>query len=132
LGGFKLQGKTAQAAQRILDDALLLQKAGCFCLVLESVPANLAAYITDRLDIPTIGIGAGAGCNGQVLVLHDLLGLFDRFTPRFARQYTNLSTHIVQAVQSYCADVRDKTFPGSEHSAQMADQEWEQFLREVE
>lgn len=132
LGGFKLQGKTAQAAQRVLEDALLLQDAGCFSLVLEAVPANLAAYITDRLDIPTIGIGAGAGCDGQVLVFHDLLGLFDRFTPRFARRYTNLSAHIAQAVQAYCADVRSRAFPGSEHSTQMAAQEWEQFLRRPE
>jgi 3-methyl-2-oxobutanoate hydroxymethyltransferase len=90
-GGFRAQGKTASAAKRILEDALLLQDAGCFSLVLESVPGRLAELISEKLDIPTIGIGAGRGCDGQVLVTHDLLGLFDRFTPKFVRKYADFS-----------------------------------------
>ncbi len=90
LGGFRPQGRDASAAQHLFEDARLLQEAGCFSLVLESVPARLARYISERLEIPTIGIGAGGGCDGQVLVTHDLLGLFERFTPKFVKKYANL------------------------------------------
>ncbi|MFA5874691.1 MAG: 3-methyl-2-oxobutanoate hydroxymethyltransferase, partial [Anaerolineales bacterium] len=101
LGGFRPQGRTAVTAERLLEDALLLEEAGCFSLVLESVPARLADMVSKRLTIPTIGIGAGAGCDGQVLVTHDLLGLFDRFTPKFVRKYADLHTEMQSAFTAY-------------------------------
>lgn len=128
-GGFKPQGRDAQAARRLLEDAILLQDAGCFSLVLESVPARLAVYISKQLQIPTIGIGAGAGCDGQVLVTHDLLGLFDRFTPRFVKKYANLHRVLSEAFSAYKADVEAGSFPGAEHSIDMPDEEWEAFLK---
>ncbi|RME90062.1 MAG: 3-methyl-2-oxobutanoate hydroxymethyltransferase [Anaerolineae bacterium] len=128
LGGFRTQGKTAQAAYRLLEDALLLEEAGCFSIVLESVPAQLAEFVSRRLHIPTIGIGAGVGCDGQVLVTHDLLGLFDRFTPRFVKRYANLHAEMQRAFRDYIADVKAKAFPGEEHSVAMDDEEWEAFL----
>ncbi len=131
LGGFLRQGRTAQAAQRLLEDALALQEAGCFSLVLESVPTQLAEYITARLEIPTIGIGAGAACDGQVLVFHDLLGMFDRFVPSFVRQYANLHDQIQDALQRYVADVQSRTFPGDEHAFDISLEEWQDFLSRV-
>lgn len=128
LGGFKAQGKTAAAATRLFEDALILQDAGCFSLVLESVPAQLAEHITKNLDIPTIGIGAGPDCDGQVLVTHDLLGLFDRFTPRFVRKYANLYAEMERAFQAYISEVEDGKFPAPEHTFRMTDGEWEAFL----
>jgi 3-methyl-2-oxobutanoate hydroxymethyltransferase len=127
LGGFRVQGKTAEAARTLLDDALALQDAGCFSIVLESIPDRLAAHITERLSIPTIGIGAGAGTNGQVLVLHDLVGLYDR-PPRFAKRYADLSSAIVEAVKAYRAEVESRAFPGREHSFAMDDGEWQAYL----
>ncbi len=100
MGGFRAQGKTTLAARRLLEEALMLQEAGCFSLVLEAVPGRLAEYVSQHLDIPTIGIGAGVGCDGQVLVTHDLLGLFDRFTPKFVRQYANLHAEIASALEA--------------------------------
>ncbi len=123
LGGFKVQGKTARAAAALLDDALSLQEAGCFSLVLEAIPAPLARRVTERLSIPTIGIGAGPDCDGQVLVYHDLLGLYERFTPRFVKQYAKLAPVIKEAVGAYVADVRAGTFPGPEHSFGMPEEE---------
>jgi 3-methyl-2-oxobutanoate hydroxymethyltransferase len=131
LGGFRSQGRTAAAARRLLEDALMLQDAGCFSLVIESVPARLAALISQRLEIPTIGIGAGAGCDGQVLVTHDLLGLFDRFTPKFVKKYTNLHAEIAQALTGYRIDVEKGAFPASEHTVEMPDGEWEAFVDEL-
>jgi 3-methyl-2-oxobutanoate hydroxymethyltransferase len=131
LGGFKPQGRTAQAALRLAEDARLLQEAGCFSLVLESVPEKLAAWISQHLTIPTIGIGAGAGCDGQVLVLHDMLGLFDRFTPRFVKRYAALHTVLQDALHAYQADVRDHRFPAEEHTYEISDQVWEAFLQSV-
>jgi 3-methyl-2-oxobutanoate hydroxymethyltransferase len=128
LGGFRTQGKTAAAAQRLVADALSLQEAGCFSLVLESVPAQLAGWISKHLQIPVIGIGAGADCDGQVLVTHDVLGLFDRFTPRFARQYTNLFAQMSEAFQAYIDDVKDRSFPAEDHKTEMADSEWEGLM----
>lgn len=128
-GGFKPQGRDALAARRLVEDAVLLQDAGCFSLVLESVPARLAAFISKQLEIPTIGIGAGAGCNGQVLVTHDLLGLFERFTPRFVKKYANLHGTLSEAFTAYKADVEMGNFPGPEHSIDMPDEEWEAFLK---
>jgi 3-methyl-2-oxobutanoate hydroxymethyltransferase len=129
LGGFRAQGKTAAAAQRLLDDALLLEVAGCFSMVLESVPAQLATYISKQLSIPTIGIGAGAGCNGQVLVTHDLLGLFERFTPKFVKKYANLHAEMQKAFSEYIADVQNAQFPAAEHTVVMDEIEWLEFLR---
>lgn len=128
LGGFHAQGKTAEAARRLVEDALALEEAGVFALVLESVPDRLAALITERLSIPTIGIGAGPHCDGQVLVLHDLLGLFDRFTPRFVKQYAQLHAVIHEALLAYREDVVQRRFPGPEHSVSIKDEEWERLL----
>lgn len=130
LGGFRPRGREAAAAQRLVEDALLLQDAGCFAIVLESLPARLAKLISERLEIPTIGIGAGAGCDGQVLVTHDLLGLFDRFTPRFVKKYADLHGVMTQAFAAYKADVESRAFPAVEHSVEMPEQEW-QVLMEV-
>jgi 3-methyl-2-oxobutanoate hydroxymethyltransferase len=131
LGGFRAQGKTALAAKRLLEDAHILEEAGCFSLVLESVPARLAALISQRISIPTIGIGAGAGCDGQVLVTHDLLGLFERFTPKFVRQYADLHKEMEHAFGEYIADVQTRAFPAIEHTVEMADEEWEALLKEL-
>ena len=128
LGGFRIQGRTAQAAHRLLEDALLLQDAGCFSLVLEAIPARLAALVSQRLEIPTIGIGAGGGCDGQVLVIHDLLGFFDRFTPKFAKRYAELHAEMARALAAYRDDVEQKLFPGPELSLDLPDDEWDAFL----
>jgi 3-methyl-2-oxobutanoate hydroxymethyltransferase len=132
LGGFRTQARSAPAARRLLEDALLLQGAGCFSLVLEAVPAQLAGFVSSRLEIPTIGIGAGPGCDGQVLVLHDLLGLFERFTPRFVKQYADLHTEIAAALAAFRAEVEDRSFPAPEHTVEMQASEWETFLTEME
>jgi 3-methyl-2-oxobutanoate hydroxymethyltransferase len=132
LGGFRPQGRTAVAAQRLLEDALMLEEAGCFSLVLESVPARLAKLVSKRLGIPTIGIGAGPNCDGQVLVTHDLLGLFDRFTPRFVRKYTDLHDEMQKAFAAYIADVQARAFPAVEHTVEMADEEWAELQRLIE
>jgi 3-methyl-2-oxobutanoate hydroxymethyltransferase len=131
LGGFRPQGKTASAAKRLLEDALLLEEAGCFSLVLESVPARLAEHISKKLSIPTIGIGAGVGCDGQVLVTHDLLGLFDRFTPKFVKKYANFHGEMQRAFAQYLEDVQSQQFPAVEHSVEMPDDEWQEFLKVV-
>ena len=131
LGGFRAQGKTASAAKRLLEDAQILEEAGAFSIVLESVPARLADYISKHITIPTIGIGAGAGCDGQVLVTHDLLGLFDRFTPKFVRQYANLHETMNKAITEYIDDVETKRFPAVEHTIEMREEEWEAFQKEL-
>jgi 3-methyl-2-oxobutanoate hydroxymethyltransferase len=131
LGGFRPQARTAEAARRLLEDALALEEAGCFSIVLESIPARLAALVSRRLSIPTIGIGAGAGCDGQVLVTHDLLGMFDRFTPRFVRQYADLHGEMVKAFRAYKSDVESRRFPADEHTVDMADEEWDELLRSL-
>ena len=128
LGGFKAQGTNAEAARKLLKDAKLLDQVGCFGIVLESVPDRVAAYISDQISIPTIGIGAGAGCDGQVLVTHDLLGLFDKFTPKFVKQYTLLHKEITSALQAYKAEVETGIFPEEEHSFSISEEEWKLFL----
>lgn len=128
LGGFKAQGTTAEAARRLLRDARLLDQAGCFGIVLESVPDRVAEYISKQISIPTIGIGAGAGCDGQVLVTHDLLGLFDKFTPKFVKQYALLHKEIDSALRSYKDEVESGDFPGKEHSFSISEEEWKTFL----
>jgi len=131
LGGFRAQGKTAAAAKRLVEDALILEQAGCFSIVLESVPARLAELISKKISIPTIGIGAGAGCDGQVLVTHDLLGLFDRFTPKFVKKYSNFHAEMQKAFADYIEDVETGRFPAPEHTVEMADEEWEGLLKEI-
>lgn len=131
LGGFRAQGKTAVAARKLIEDAHALQDAGCFSLVLETIPARLARVLSERLEIPTIGIGAGVGCDGQVLVTHDLLGLFDRFTPRFVKKYVELHNQMEEAFKAYRTDVETRAFPAEEHEVEMPDEEWEELMKEL-
>jgi 3-methyl-2-oxobutanoate hydroxymethyltransferase len=131
LGGFRPQGRTAAAAKRLVEDAMLLEEAGCFGVVLESVPARLAELVSRRLSIPTIGIGAGVGCDGQVLVTHDLLGLFDRFTPRFVKKYADFHGEMQRAFGEYLVDVQNRSFPSEEHSVEMEEEEWQQLMGEL-
>jgi 3-methyl-2-oxobutanoate hydroxymethyltransferase len=128
LGGFRVQGRTAASAKIILEDALALEDAGCFAVVLEAVPERLARFVTERLRIPTIGIGAGPGTSGQVLVTHDLLGFFEGFTPKFAKRYANLSETIGAALAAYRDEVKTRAFPAREHSYALPDEEWQAFL----
>ena len=121
LGGFKVQGKTLSAAQKILQDAQALAAAGVFALVLECIPHQLALKITESVSIPTIGIGAGNNCDGQVLVCNDLLGLNAEFTPKFVKKYRNLQQEIFTATQEYIKDVQTRTFPATEHTFSMQD-----------
>ncbi|MFA4916154.1 MAG: 3-methyl-2-oxobutanoate hydroxymethyltransferase [Syntrophales bacterium] len=115
-GGFKVQGENDAAAVRILEDAKILEEAGAFSIVLECVPATLAKTITQSLTIPTIGIGAGIDCDGQVLVVNDMLGMFEKFTPRFVKKYAHLNVQMKEAVQKYIEEVRTCTFPDKEHT----------------
>jgi 3-methyl-2-oxobutanoate hydroxymethyltransferase len=131
LGGYRIQGKTAASAQSLLEDALALQEAGCFALVLEAVPATVASTITKKLTIPTIGIGAGVGCDGQVLVYHDMLGLYDRLQPRFVKEYGQIGQAILTAVQTYSDEVRQRQFPAKEHTYPMNETEEATFLAAV-
>jgi 3-methyl-2-oxobutanoate hydroxymethyltransferase len=123
LGGFKAQGRSAEQAVQLYDDALALQAAGCFSIVLEAVPSPVAARITEALDIPTIGIGAGKDCDGQVLVWHDLLGLYEGHAPRFVKQYADLAPTIGAAVEQYASEVREGAFPEEKHTYAMSDEE---------
>lgn len=116
LGGYKLQGKGMDEAAALLEDALALEKAGAFGLLMECVPDSLAAVITESLTIPTIGIGAGAGCDGQVLVIHDLLGMFEGFRPKFVQQFAHLAPLIRGGVDDYCTAVQNGNFPAKQHS----------------
>lgn len=131
LGGYKVQAKTGRAAQRLLDDALALEDAGAFAIVLEAVPAQVGALVTERLAIPTIGIGAGAQCDGQVLVLHDALGLYGSFAPKFAKRYADLGPVIVGALRDYDREVREGTFPDEAHSFAMSEREAANLDRSV-
>ncbi len=132
LGGFRPQGRSVTAAHRLLEDALLLQEAGCFSLVLESIPARLGALVSERLHIPTIGIGAGPGCDGQVLVTHDLLGLFERFTPKFVKRYAELNAEMKRAFTAYADEVCRRVFPAEQHTVEMEESEWRRFLEELD
>lgn len=123
LGGFKVQGRDAEAAKRLIAQAVALEKLGCFSLVLECVPDKIAEMITNKIKIPTIGIGAGINCDGQVLVTHDLLGLFERFTPKFVKKYINLSPMIFQALEEYKKEVLEGKFPTKEHSFTIKEEE---------
>ena len=127
LGGFRAQGRTADAAVELYDAALALQDAGCFSVVLEAVPAPVAARITEALEIPTIGIGAGASCDGQVLVWHDLLGMYDGPAPRFVKRYATIAEEIYAALGAYIDDVRAGSFPEDQHTYSIPDAELELF-----
>jgi 3-methyl-2-oxobutanoate hydroxymethyltransferase len=130
LGGFKTQGRTAATARQLLADALALEAAGCFAIVLEAVPVPVAARITESVTVPTIGIGAGPACDGQVLVYHDLLGLTEGRAPRFVKRYANLAEEIRSALGSYAADVRRGAYPASEHTYAMPEDELRIFSAE--
>ena len=123
LGGFKTQGRTAAKARRLLSDALALEAAGCFAIVLEAVPTPVAARITEALTVPTIGIGAGPDCDGQVLVYHDLLGLTEGRAPRFVKRYANLAEEVRRALTTYSEEVRSGVYPAEEHTYAMPDEE---------
>jgi 3-methyl-2-oxobutanoate hydroxymethyltransferase len=127
LGGFKTQGRTASKARQLLADALALEAAGCFAIVLEAVPVPVAARITESLTVPTIGIGAGASCDGQVLVYHDLLGLTEGRAPRFVKRYANLAENIRTALTTYADEVRSGVYPADEHTYSMPEDELELF-----
>jgi len=130
LGGFKVQGRDAGSAEHILEAAVALQAAGCFAVVLECVPAALAEMITRRLQIPTIGIGAGGGCDGQVLVTNDMLGLYDRFVPKFVKRYAELGAAITEAIGAYRRDVEAGAFPSSTHAFTMNRDELAKLMKE--
>jgi 3-methyl-2-oxobutanoate hydroxymethyltransferase len=132
MGGFRAQAKSVEAAQALIEDALALEAAGAFSIVLESIPARLASLVSERLRIPTIGIGAGVGCNGQVLVVHDMLGLFDRFTPRFVKKYADLHGEMERAFGEYIREVGAGVFPAEEHSVDVSDDVWSTLLETLE
>lgn len=116
MGGYRIQGKKQEQAERLLDDARAVAEAGAFAVVLEGIPQGLASKITASIPIPTIGIGAGAGCDGQVLVIHDILGLCEKYSPKFVKKYADVRSTIASAVNAYIADVKSGMFPGEEHS----------------
>jgi len=131
-GGFKVQGRTAETAMKILEDAFAIQDAGCFMLEFEAVPAKIATIISQQLEIPTIGIGAGVGTDGQILLCHDLLGVFSDFKPKFTKRYANLTEVAVEGIKKYIADVKGGTFPDDEHSYSVDEKEYDKFLSLVE
>jgi 3-methyl-2-oxobutanoate hydroxymethyltransferase len=128
LGGFKVQGQSAEAARSLIADARALAAAGCFSIVLEAIPAAIARLITEAVAVPTIGIGAGGDCDGQVLVIHDMLGLFDRFTPKFVKQYARISETVAEAIEAYKRDVQAGRFPEACHSFSMKSDELDKLL----
>lgn len=128
LGGFKVQGQSAEAARSLIADARALAAAGCFSIVLEAIPAAIARLITEAVAVPTIGIGAGGDCDGQVLVIHDMLGLFDRFTPKFVKQYARISETVAEAIESYKRDVQAGRFPEACHSFSIKSDELDKLL----
>ena len=129
LGGFKMQGRDAMAAMRIVDDAKALENAGVFSIILEAVPAPLGKLVTEAVKVPVIGIGAGPDVDGQVLVTHDMIGLFDKFIPKFVKQYTQIRPTILDALNQFKEDVQSVTFPGPEHSFKMPDEALEQLKK---
>lgn len=123
LGGFKVQGKNEETARKLIQDAKLLEEAGAFSIVLECLPAVVGKMVTEQVPIPTIGIGAGPYCDAQVLVIHDVLGIFDKFTPKFVKKYAELNGQIIAALNTYAKEVQDGTFPDEEHSFGMKEEE---------
>ena len=132
LGGFRAQGKTIDSAIQLIEDAIRLQEAGCFSLVLESIPDRLAGLISKKLEIPTIGIGAGANCDGQVLVTHDVLGMYDRFSPKFSKRYKNFHEEMEAAFCTFKQEVNEKTFPTDNHGFRISDDVWEAIIKNIE
>jgi len=131
-GGFKIQGKTADTAMKILEDAFAIQDAGCFMLEFEAVPAKIAAVISKQLQIPTIGIGAGVGTDGQILLCYDLLGVFTDFKPKFTKRYANLTEVALKGISQYIAEVKAGTFPDDDHSYGVDEKEYDKFVTMVE
>jgi len=131
-GGFKIQGKTADGAMKILEDALAIQDAGCFMLEFEAVPAKIARVISQQLEIPTIGIGAGVGTDGQILLCHDLLGVYSDFKPKFTKRFANMTELAVKGITQYISEVKSGTFPDDDHSYGVDEKEYEKFLSLVE
>ena len=131
-GGFRIQGRTADAAMKILEDALAIQDAGCFMLEFEAVPAKIAKVISQQLEIPTIGIGAGVGTDGQILLSYDLLGVFTDFKPKFTKRFANLTEVAVGGLKQYVSEVKAGTFPDDDHSYTVDEKEYEKFLGLVE
>ncbi|MDD4895712.1 MAG: 3-methyl-2-oxobutanoate hydroxymethyltransferase [Atribacterota bacterium] len=129
LGGFRVQGKDLMAAEKILADALSLEEAGAFSIVLEGIPNPVAQIITERVDIPTIGIGAGPFCDGQVLVIHDLLGLFERFVPKFVKQYAQIGQDIVKALSQFDKEVKTGLFPDKDHSYHLKEEMEKEIIK---
>ena len=131
-GGFKIQGRTADAAMKILEDAFAIQDAGCFMLEFEAVPGKIAALISQQLEIPTIGIGAGVGTDGQILLCYDLLGVFTDFKPKFTKRYAKLTEVAVKGIQQYVGEVKNDTFPDDDHTYGVDEAEFEKFATMVE
>ena len=131
-GGFRIQGKTADSAMKILEDALAIQDAGCFMLEFEAVPARIATLISAQLEIPTIGIGAGVGTDGQILLGHDLLGMFTDFKPKFTKRYANLTEAALKGITQYISEVKAGTFPDEDHSYGVDEKEYEKFRAMIE
>ena len=131
-GGFKIQGRTADTAMKILEDAFAIQDAGCFMLEFEAVPGRIASVISRQLEIPTIGIGAGVGTDGQILLCYDLLGVFTDFKPKFTKRFANLTEVAVGGIAQYVREVKQGTFPDDDHTYGVADAEYEKFLTLVE
>jgi len=132
LGGWKTQATSKETARALIEDSLLLEDAGCYALVLEAVPGEVAGLISKRLSIPVIGIGAGSGCDGQILVTHDLLGFFDRFTPSFVKKYADLFSEMERAFREYITDVKERRFPAREHANSMDPQVLRDLVRELD
>lgn len=133
LGGFRVQGKTAASAARVLEDALAVQEAGCFAMIIEAVPAEVAALITEKLSVPTIGIGAGNGCSGQVLVQIDMLGNFPsgRSLPKFVKQYGNVWNESLKAIGDYRSEVKSRAYPAVEHTYPISKEELAEFEKVI-
>lgn len=131
LGGFKMQGKDVDGAVKIIDDARALENAGAFSIILEAVPAPLAKLVTEAVEIPIIGIGAGSDVDGQVLVTHDMVGLFDKFIPKFVKQYTKIRPIILEALAEYKKEVQENTFPAAEHGFKMETETLEKLKRKI-
>ena len=131
-GGFKVQGKDKDAARRLVNEAKEIEKAGAFAIVLECVPEKLAELISKEINIPTIGIGAGSSCDGQILVYQDMLGMFNDFTPKFVKKYADIKQHIINAVKSFRSDVLEDRFPKEEYSFNIKGEELEKFKNMIE
>lgn len=131
-GGFKVQARTSDAAKRLLNDALALEEAGVFSILLELVPAKVATYITERLSVPTISIGSGVGCDGHCMIYHDVIGMFEAFLPKHVKQYCNISPILQEALNRYVQEVRDKVYPEAEkHSFKISEEAYQEFIKSV-